>query len=554
MTKTVDIFELADSATTRQCDIDPSIAVFAGIDGYADRWPDMSPDGTAAKEAFWNELRPQVEACRADDRNHDVAKRVLLEECRSYGAGTEAGSGNGSLNNIVSPWQGIRSSFEQIPRETEQDWLAVIARLEGVPTALSQYRQSLQAELDAGRAVARRQVLAAIEQGKEAAENSSFAMLSQKFAAAHPGNESVGQSLDDGIVAADGAYANMTSWLKSNYLPLATDGDGVGAEEYVGSTEQHLGSVIDPAATYDWGWSELHRLRAELASVSSEIEAGADPQRALHLLRTDPERAAGSADEFIQIMQQRQATALRSLEGDHFEVPEQIRRIDVKIEPPGGALGANYSPPSEDFSRNGTVWYPISKQTSFPLYSEITTAYHEGFPGHHLQVGWQVTMGDALSRFQRLLVWYPGSGEGWALYAEHLMGELGFLEKPDYRIGLLASQLLRTCRIVIDIGCHLGLAIPDDSRFHPGEKWSYELGKEMLETEAFIDPEIAESEIVRYLGWPGQAISYKLGEKVILDLRETFDAAGVSRRDFHRELLSVGSIGLDLTVDLVQPE
>ena len=156
-------------------------------------------------------------------------------------------------------------------------------------------------------------------------------------------------------------------------------------------------------------------------------------------------------------------------------------------------------------------------------------------------------MGEELSRFHRTIVWSPGSGEGWALYAEHLMGELGYLERPEYVVGLLSSQLMRSCRIAIDIGTHLDLAIPDDVTFHPGERWNYDLAYELLTERGLESPESAASEVVRYYGWPGQAISYKVGEQAILDLRaERAATANFDLKTFHSDVLSVGSIGLDL--------
>jgi uncharacterized protein (DUF885 family) len=246
-------------------------------------------------------------------------------------------------------------------------------------------------------------------------------------------------------------------------------------------------------------------------------------------------------------MTDRQLEALAALDGTHFDVPAEVHDISVQVEPAGGALAAHYVPPSEDFARPGAVWYPVAGKTHFPLFQEVTTAYHEGFPGHHLQCGIQVALADELSRFQRLMVWYPGSGEGWALYAEHLMGELGYLERPEYVVGLLSSQLFRACRVAVDIGLHLDLPIPDDVSFHPGGRWNYDVAFELLTTRALLDKDDAASEVTRYLGWPGQAISYKLGERAILDLRAEAEAAGgFDPKAFHARVLGVGSVGLDL--------
>jgi uncharacterized protein (DUF885 family) len=200
------------------------------------------------------------------------------------------------------------------------------------------------------------------------------------------------------------------------------------------------------------------------------------------------------------------------------------------------------------------VWWSLEGDGPVPLYDQMTTAYHEGFPGHHLQVGVQVSLADKLSRLHRLWMWKSGSGEGWALYAERLMEELGFLDRPDYVFGLLAAQMLRACRVVIDIGAHLDLKIPEGQPFHPGEPWRFESATEMLREYATLDTAYADSEVTRYYGWPGQAISYKVGEKAILELRED------ARRDrgdhfdlkvFHRDLLEVGPVGLDLLREMM---
>ena len=151
---------------------------------------------------------------------------------------------------------------------------------------------------------------------------------------------------------------------------------------------------------------------------------------------------AATPEEFRALMQARQETALADLQGAHFDVPEPIRRVDVKLAPPGGALGAFYVGPSEDFTRPGTVWFAIGEQQVVPIFDQVTTNYHEGFPGHHLQNGIQMISPARLSRYQKMLVWYPGSGEGWALYAEDIMEELGYLEKPDYLMGKLAGEML----------------------------------------------------------------------------------------------------------------
>jgi uncharacterized protein (DUF885 family) len=400
-----------------------------------------------------------------------------------------------------------------------------------------------------GRVVARRQVVEAIRQARNhAGDLSHFLTFPATLAAAGVGDAKLAASVATGIDRARGAFAAIADYLESTYLGSARPGDGVGEERYLRLARHFLGSDLDPRRTYEWGWSEVVRLRQRMTATADEILPGGGIAATLELLLTDPGRAAHSQAEFRDLMFARQVTALAELDGVHFDVPEPIRTIDVKMTPPGGSLGAYYNGPSEDFSRPGTVWWSKGDVQHIPLYDEVTTAYHEGFPGHHLQYGIQVTAGDRISRYQRLVVWYSGSGEGWALYAEDLMEELGYLEKPDYVLGKLASEMLRACRVVIDIGSHLDLAIPAGQPFHPGERWSFDTGVDMLERYAGQGHDISVSEMNRYLGWPGQAISYKVGQQAIRDLRAVAQrSAGGSfdLKGFHARLLEVGAVGLD---------
>lgn len=553
-----DIFTISSRVVDRLTESLPELATFLGIPGQDHLWSDTSPAGFDRLRSIWTDELEAARACEVVGRNDEVAKAVLIAEAEKEIRSIDSGHHLSDLNNITSPWQAIRDVFDSMPDHTVEAWENIIVRLRTIDQPLAGYRQCLDAGLAAGSPVARRQVLTAIDQGRAAAsENSGFDVLFHRFETTRSANPSLDDQLraklDEAVAHAKASFAATTDWLDTDYLPHASDADGIGHERYVAAAERFLGESIDTEELYRWGWSEIDRLNERLCELCARIDRGAEPATVVERLRTDPAFGARTPEEFIDVMLQRQLQALSALDGSHFDVPEPIKTIEVKAAPPGGALAPYYAPPSEDFSRPGCVWYPIGDRSFFPLYEEVTTAYHEGFPGHHLQVGWQSAMGDQLSRFHRLLVWYPGSGEGWALYAEHLMGELGFLEEPAYEIGLVTSQLFRSCRIVIDIGLHCGLSTPDDQPFHPGRPWTFDLATEMLETVAFMNPSFAESEAVRYAGWAGQAISYKVGERAILDLRsELSQADDFDLKQFHAGLLSVGSIGLDLMRELVR--
>jgi uncharacterized protein (DUF885 family) len=286
-----------------------------------------------------------------------------------------------------------------------------------------------------------------------------------------------------------------------------------------------------------------------MAATARHIDPNLSIEEVIELLETDPGRSAETRQEFADFVLGIQHQAIDQLAGEHFDVPEEMRSISVNIAPPGGSLGAWYISPSEDFSRSGSIWYALGERERIPYWQEVSTAYHEGFPGHHLQVATSVSEREKLSRFQRSVIWYSGSGEGWALYAERLMDELGFFEKPEYRLGLLASQLFRATRVVVDIGAQLELRIPDDAPLHRGQVWDYVKAVDYMEKVGLQARDVSESEVKRYLGWVGQAISYKVGEREILKIREEAmirDGSGFGRRRFHRQMLEAGAIRLDL--------
>ena len=290
------------------------------------------------------------------------------------------------------------------------------------------------------------------------------------------------------------------------------------------------------------GGEEIARLRSQMTEVSRLIDSDRSVDDVIELLETDPSRSVPK-EEFTEFVQRRLDDAVSALDGPHFDVPDPVKRVTVNLAPPGGALGAWYINPSEDWQRSGSVWYALGERDRIPTWQEVTTAYHEGFPGHHLQIGMSMWQKDRLSKAQRLLVWYSGYGEGWALYAERLMDELGFFEKPEYRLGMLASQLFRATRVVVDIGLHLGYRVPEGAPLHAGETWNYDIAVDYMDRIGLQPRDLAESEVKRYLGWPGQAISYKLGEREILDIRSRLQAdPSFDLKEFHRQVLEGGEV------------
>ena len=542
------VFDFADRLTDEWFALSPVGATLSGEP--AEGWDDWSPAGAAHAAALAAERLAQLDGLPSESKWDDLAIAIMQDELSLVVELFEARSHLRALNSIWSPVQMLRDTYDYMDLGSEEGWRRAIDRLRTTPEALERYRRSLQLGMEEGVMAARRQALAAAtELRAHTADSGYFATLPARVV--EMGFAQLVGEVASAVSDARAGLAGFAEWLESEYAPTAPTDDGVGAEEYQLNIRRYLRTTkLDPAATYDWGWSEVNRLWDRMDEVATSVVEGGDIAEAFRILKTDPARAAHGTEAFADFISRRLTDAQQRLAGSHFEIPEPLERLDVLVSPPGGSIGAEYRSPSDDFSRPGAVVYHPGNKTVFPLYDEVSTAYHEGFPGHHLQSAMQVYLGDDLSRFHRLVVWSSGYGEGWALYAEHLMGELGFYDKPDYELGLLANQMLRACRVVIDIGNHLGLDVPEN-RFGIGA-WDFDSSVKMLEEVAFLASDYARSEVTRYLGWPAQAISYKVGEQVILDLR---DEAGTqdwySDKEFHRRVVGHGPVGLDMLRDLV---
>lgn len=267
-------------------------------------------------------------------------------------------------------------------------------------------------------------------------------------------------------------------------------------------------------------------------------------------LDADPALVVEGAANFRAWMQDRSDRTVDALHGTHFDVPEQIRRLECRIAPTTSG-GIYYTGPSEDFTRPGRMWWAVpAGQTTFSTWREATTVHHEGVPGHHLQIGQTAVRSEVLNRWRRQGCWVSGHGEGWALYAERLMQELGFLDGPGEVLGMLDAQLLRAGRVVLDIGLHCGLPAPD------GGPWTYEKAWAYVQSVSGNHTDVLRFELDRYLGWAGQAPSYKVGERLWTALRDDVRAregAAFDLRSFHRRALDVGSVGMDVLRSALLP-
>ena len=544
------VYELADAFVRDYAALAPNWATEVGVRGHDHEMTDFGPDGNQARAELARRTLHALDAAEVRSDRDRVAAAVMRERLETALAEHDAGEDVRDIRVIASPIQDVRAVFDLMAFSTGEDWDIVSERLAHVPDALD----SLRARFEAGRAhgllAARRQVLECAKQAATWGGETDGDPFFVRMVADHAprfADDARQRILDERAQEATAAYAEFARYLRETYLPDAPDRDPVGAERYALTARAYCGAELDLDDTYQWGWDELHRIEDAMLDCAHRILPGASIAEAADHLEHDDARTIDGAEEFLAWNQRVIDETIAALHGTHFDIPEPVRTCEAMLAPPGGAAAMYYTPPSEDFSRPGRTWYPTLGHTRFPLWREVTTVYHESVPGHHLQIGQVQYLADVLSRFQRVS-FVSGHGEGWALYAERLMGELGYLDDPAHELGMLAAQAMRAVRVIVDIGMHLERTIPASEDYHPGERWTPQLALPFVVERARQPADFMRSEVDRYLGWPGQAISYKVGERVWLEARAEAQArhgGGFDLAAFHRYALDLGSMGLD---------
>ncbi|MEY2675684.1 MAG: hypothetical protein RL102_950 [Actinomycetota bacterium] len=543
--QTTQIDQIAEAWVERMAELSPSFATYIGKTGNEDKLDDASPEAQAVFLAEAKKVLAQLDAATPVDKVDEVTLDAMR---RSLGLDVElhaTGLWKRDLDVIASPAQGIREIFDLSPTATEGDWGNLTKRLNAVPEAVDGYIRSLREGIAANDTPARRQVEWVLRDVKELASKDSFFI---KFASgAKAGDAELPASLKAEVVkagehAAEG-YATLAKFLGEELLPAANSVDAIGRDRYKLLSRKFIGAEIDLDETYEWGIEELARVTAEQNAVANEIKAGASVAEAIEVLNNDASRKLHGTKALQEWMQRLSDTAIEKLNGTHFDIAEPIRKLECMIAPSNsGAI--YYTGPTDDFSRPGRMWWSVPAGVEeFDTWRETTTVYHEGVPGHHLQVAQAVYNRAELNSWRRLASWTSGHGEGWALYAERLMADLGFLNDPGDRLGMLDGQRMRAARVVLDLGVHLG-----KDRLDGNGKWDFEYALDFMGKNVNMSPEFVNFEVHRYFGWPGQAPSYKIGQRIWEQTRDEYAAkrgADFDIKKFHHEALNLGGLALD---------
>ena len=519
--------------------LSPTDATAWGIPGFDGELQDFSPDYWEAVADRTREMIADVDAF--DDGTDDSDDEDDFDEVDHVTAAVlrdrlcldldlhHHGENLALLNNIASPVQTIRDTLLIMPTDTPEQIDAVRSRLSKVPAALAGYRESLAEAAGHGHVAPIRQIDELYSQCQDLVESPSLL-------------DNIGLEKDSAEVeTAKKAFEEMGDWLSEQLATHAPKEDAVGRERYQRFSHLFVGDTVDLDEAYTWGLERLHEIDAEQQAIARQLYDTDDVRQAFRRLNDEPDYTLHGTDALLEWMQKTADRAVDALHGTAFDIPEPVQTIECCIDP-AGTGGIFYTPPSDDFSRPGRMWWSVpAGQEKFHTWQELTTVFHEGVPGHHLQIGQTLVERQNLNLWRRVACWNSGHGEGWALYAEQLMEELGHHEDPGTRMGLLDAQRLRAARVVLDIGVHLGKKVPEGTM-----TWDATYAKAFLRENTAMDEANLRFELNRYLGWPGQAPSYALGQRLWQQTRDDAVAQGMTVPEFHSKALSLGSIPMSI--------
>jgi uncharacterized protein (DUF885 family) len=543
---------VAEKWVDTELDLYPEYRVYLGRPGREGEYADYSPAGVEEAIVHTRAALAEIRAASPVDDVDDVTRMDLERELQLAIDKHEAGFGQRDLNVIASPAQELRDIFDLMPTDTVDDWVNVATRMHNLPAAMAGYIESLRSGIAARNTPAIRQVTEVMAQAKKQAAETGFFFQLAKNARAGEAElpASVVGELERGARASAEAYDSLVTFLGDELAQHAPEKDAVGRELYELASRGFLGATVDLDETYEWGIDELARMVAEQESIAREIKPGASVDEAIDFLDGDPTRKLHGTEALQRWMQETSDRAVEELSRTQFEIPDVVKRLECMIAPTQEG-GIYYTNPTDDFSRPGQMWWSVPEGvTEFDTWRELTTVYHEGVPGHHLQIG-QAVYNKAMLNTWRRNAGTSGHAEGWALYAERLMQQLGYLDDPADRLGMLDGQRMRAARVVLDIGVHLEKTLPDGSG-----PWTGEYAFGFLGANVNMSPEFVRFEVNRYLGWPGQAPSYKVGQRIWEQLRDEAaarDGADFDIKAFHKRALDIGGVGLDTLKAALQP-
>ena len=519
---------------------------------YGDRsgnalWTDASLDALAARQQARDRFVRQLSAIEPATLSADATlnRSMLLREIRDDMAAHELGLNLMSINMRSGP-QHRYGMVEYLPFDTTQDYEDWLTRLESLPTQLAQYQAQL-AEGIARQRTQARIVMARVpdqidrvitDDPEQSPFWQPFATIPDSISAA---TQTAIRDRARAIIQEqlNPAYAEFKSFMVGHYLPACREAPGIGSlpggkDIYRELVKQFTTTDLSPEQVHEIGLREVARIRSEMMEIIDEVGFEGDLQAFNNFLRSDPQFYYSDADTLLtayQAISKRIDPELVKLFGKIPRMPYGVRAIPDEIAP--DTTTAYYMGPAADGSRAGFYYVNLYRPEVRPKYEMEVLSVHEAVPGHHLQIALAQELTD-LPNFRRDSN-VTAFVEGWGLYSERLGYDLGLYQDPYSRYGQLIYDMWRAVRLVVDTGIHY-------FGWERQRAIDYFLAN-AAKTEADII-----NEIDRYIGWPGQALAYKIGQMKMLELRSEAEAAlgeNFDIRAFHDTLLGAGAIPLD---------
>jgi prolyl oligopeptidase len=545
---TEDFHALLDEAWEWQLRVNPMMASQLGDRRFNDQWSDNS---IAAIKRRQDETREFLRRAYAIDRsglseedqlNHELFRRSLQDRVDQFKFDGHLIPfyQRGGVQNLDSNTSGLRF----VTVKDYEDW---IARLGKIDVVIEQTIDLADAGIEAGlvspRILMERLPNQIAVQVVDDPEDSPF----WKVFAEMP--ETVGAEDQERLRAMARAtiaetvlpaYRELDEYFNATYLPVSRDTIGLselpnGKEWYEVRARQFTTTQLTPDEIHRIGLNEVARIRGEMQEIIDELDFAGSFQDFLTFLRTDPQFYYEDPEELYEAYlatSKRIDPELVKLFGTLPRMPYGVQPIPDSIAP--DTTTAYYSRPAADGSRAGIYWVNLYKPEVRPKYEIEVLSVHEAMPGHHLQIAIQQELGD-VPNFRRFMG-FTAFVEGWGLYSERLGYDLGLYKDPYSKFGALTYDMWRAVRLVVDTGMHY-------------KGWTRQQAIDFFKDNAAKTELDIINEIDRYIGWPGQALAYKIGQLKILQIRERAEIAlgeNFDVRAFHDELLGAGALPLDL--------
>ncbi len=547
---TMPLDQLMDDEWQAQLKADPFLATSLGERDFNHLLPEMSESAFAERLTELREFKARWQKIKADDLseedrlNYDLFGIMLdnkIGEIEFYEYRMPIDKTNGF--HAYAPYY----FATQLPAKTVDDYENLIARLEALPQYVAGAIEVMRAGLDYGQIPSNVTQDGVVEQMQaQILDDPTASLFFQPFTKIP---KTIGEQ-DQSRLAKAGeaavrqavipAYKALSAFYQQEYAPKVKSEIGAanlpdGLTYYQFCLKRETTLDLTAEEIHQIGLEEVARIRAEMdeAIVVSGFDGGR--QAFVEYLRSDPKFYPETAEQFLK----EAAYIVKKMEGQLPALFKTLPRMTYGVVPmpeevaPGNTT-ARYSPPSMDGTRAGEYWVNTYDLKSRPLYELEALSLHEAVPGHHLQIALQFELGD-LPNFRRY-GFFNAYIEGWALYSERLGLETGFYQDPYSNFGRLSFEMWRACRLVVDPGMHaLG--------------WTRQQAIDFMADNTALTMLNIQSEVDRYISWPGQAVSYKIGEIKIRELRAKAEQALGSQfdvREFHDRILLSGPIPLSV--------